>query len=237
MKTVLITGGSKGIGLEFAKQYAEKGWHVFAASRDPGQSPDLQTLARENSDRVILHPLDVSNEKSRKSLFQFVSERADTLDLLINNAGIAAGDERSAPRFGDWHTEDFNKVFQVNAIGPLLMAEKFQPLMTKAANPIIANISSDNGSIALRTTGGNHSYCASKAALNMISKGLAVGFMGFGIIVVALHPGWVRTPMTVDENAPLEPSESIGGMIKVIESLQVKDSGRFIDWRGREVPW
>ena len=97
---------------------------------------------------------------------------------------------------------------------------------------------SSSGSITRRTRkGGGFSYSSSKAALNMITKALSVELSDSGIIVVSLHPGWVKTTMELTKNAPLKPSESIEGMIKVIESLKTEDTGKFIDWQGNEFPW
>lgn len=125
----------------------------------------------------------------------------------------------------------------VNSVAPLMMTEKVFPLLSKGTQSIVVNITSDNGSITRRNSRGKYSYCSSKAALNMITKILSRELMEYEIIVVALHPGWVRTPMTKNEDAPLEPSESIKGMLRVIQSLEMKDTGRFLDWKGNEIPW
>ena len=88
----------------------------------------------------------------------------------------------------------------------------------------------------MRNSGGKYGYCASKAALNMITKILSFDLREHGIVVISLHPGWVQTPMTRNEDAPLTPAESIEGMLQVIESLEMKDTGRFLDWKGNEIP-
>jgi NAD(P)-dependent dehydrogenase (short-subunit alcohol dehydrogenase family) len=161
------------------------------------------------------------------------------LDILINNAGIASGNEERRYRFGELIQEDLCRCLLVNSVAPLMMTEKFFPLLEKGSKPLIVNISSDSGSIARKRGGGNtgYGYSSSKAALNMITKLLSDELRESGVIVVSLHPGWVRTTMLYCENAPLGPTESIGGMIRVIESLEMDDSGNFLDWQGHVIPW
>jgi NAD(P)-dependent dehydrogenase (short-subunit alcohol dehydrogenase family) len=239
MKNVLITGGSRGIGLEFVNQYLMKGYQVFAASRHPEKSAELQALRAKFNDRLSIYQLDVSKEDSRHQLFQQLSEEIESLNILINNAGIASGNEKLRYRFGELNQEDLCRCLLVNSIAQLMMTEKFFPLLEKGIKPIVVNISSNSGSITRKRGGGDtgYGYSASKAALNMITKMLSHELRDSGIIVVSLHPGWVRTTMLYCESAPLEPSESIKGMIQVIEDLKIDDSGRFLDWKGNELPW
>ncbi|MFX0114708.1 MAG: SDR family oxidoreductase [Candidatus Hodarchaeota archaeon] len=239
MKTVLITGGSRGIGLEFAKQYLKKDFQVFAASRYPARSAELTQLKTEYEDLLAIYPLDVSEEESRQQLYQKIAENVGQLDILINNAGIASGNEKRRYQFGELSQEDLCRSFLVNAVAPLMIAEKFFPLLEKGPKPVIANISSNSGCITKKQGNGStgYGYSSSKAALNMITKMLSLELRDSGIIVVSLHPGWVRTTMLYCENAPLEPFESISGMIRVIESLEMNSSGSFLDWKGNELPW
>lgn len=238
-KNILVTGGTRGIGLEFARQYLMKGQRVFVASRRPERSEQVKQLKVEFDDRLSIHRLDVSEGRSRQQLCEQLSEEIETLDLLINNAGIASGNEKRRFRFGELDQDDLCRCLSVNSVAQLMMTEKFSPLLEKGSSPVVVNISSNSGSIAQKRAGGDtgYGYSASKAALNMMTKMLAHELEPRGIIVVAFHPGWVRTTMLYCENAPLEPVESVGGMIRVIESLGVKDSGRFLDWRGHELPW
>jgi NAD(P)-dependent dehydrogenase (short-subunit alcohol dehydrogenase family) len=239
MKSILVTGGSRGIGLEFTRQYLNKGFRVFAASRNPERSSQLQELKAESDDRLSIHQLDVSAEDSRHHLFRQLSEEIGKLDILVNNAGIASGNEERRYPFGNLDQDDLCRCLLVNSVAQLMMTQIFFPLLRKAAKPIVVNISSDSGSIARKRGGGDtgYGYSSSKTALNMMTKMLSHELREYGIIVVSFHPGWVRTTMLYCEDAPLEPVESVGGMIQVIESLVVKDSGRFIDWKGNELPW
>jgi len=237
MRTVLITGGSSGIGLEFARQLLEAGDRVIATSRNAEGSADLRDLKAEHGDRLSIYPLDVGDEASRRSLFEALSGEVDGLDMLINSAGIISGDEEHISVFGVLDQEELARAFLVNSIAPLMMVEKFFPLLKSGNRPIVVNISSLNGSISVWNRPGKYSYCASKAALNMITKTLSIELRDAGIKVVAFHPGWVQTRMTRNEDAPMTPEESIGGMLRVIESLGPDDSGEFLDWEGNEVPW
>jgi NAD(P)-dependent dehydrogenase (short-subunit alcohol dehydrogenase family) len=225
--------------LEFTKQYLSKGDRVFTASRKPKKSAELRKLKAKFDQLLSIYPLDVSVKESRQQLFENLSKEVEKLDILINNAGIASGNEKRRYQFGDLDQEDLCRCLLVNAVAQLMMTEKFTPLLKNGNNPIVANISSVSGSIAKKRAGGDtgYGYSASKAALNMITKMLSHELSDDGIIVISFHPGWVRTTMLYCENAPLKPAESIGGMMQVIESLKMRDSGKFLDWQGTQLPW
>jgi len=237
MKDILITGGSKGIGLEFTRQYLHQGCRVFAASRKPDESEALQQLQILYDDRLVIYTLDVADDGSRRDLFQALTSETEKLDVLINNAGVISGNERFSYAFGNLQQDGLCRVLLVNSVAPLMMAEGVFPLLEKGSKPMVVNISSDNGSISMRNSGGKYGYCTSKAALNMITKILSFDLREHGILVLSIHPGWVQTPMTRNEEAPLTPAESIEGMLQVIESLKMEDSGRFLDWQGNVIPW
>jgi NAD(P)-dependent dehydrogenase (short-subunit alcohol dehydrogenase family) len=237
MKEILVTGGSRGIGLEFTRQFLNMGSRVFAASRHPENSRRLQHLKAEHRDRLVALQVDVGKEESRRDLCKALSAQTERLDLVINSAGVLSGNEEFCLPFGDLRQEDLCRTMLINSVAPLMIVEGVLPLLKRGMNPVVVNISSDNGSISRRTHAGKYGYCASKAALNMMTKILSVELRSYGIVIVSLHPGWVKTSMTRNENAPLEPSESIGGMMQVIESLSTEDTGRFLDWKGNEIPW
>jgi NAD(P)-dependent dehydrogenase (short-subunit alcohol dehydrogenase family) len=238
-KIILITGGSRGLGLEFTTQYLRKGFQLFSVSRNAESSAELQELKTEYPDLLTIYQVDVSDDKSRDQLYKKISEKVEKLDILINNAGIASGNEEFRYRFGEFSQEDLSRSFLVNTIAPLMMTEKFFPLLKKGKEPIVVNISSSSGCISKKKGNGStgYGYSSSKAALNMITKMLSNELKDHGIKVVSLHPGWVKTTMLYTENAPLEPVESISGMIRVIESLDMNSTGHYIDWKGNELPW
>jgi NAD(P)-dependent dehydrogenase (short-subunit alcohol dehydrogenase family) len=238
-KEVLITGGSRGLGLEFTKQYLQKNYRVFSASRNAESVTALLQLQKEYPDELEIIQLDVSDEKSRIRSYQQISEKTDKLDILINNAGVASGNEHMRYRFGELKQEDLSRCFLVNTIAPLLIAQQFFPLLVKGNKPIIVNISSNSGSISKKKGNGGtgYGYSSSKAALNMVTKMLSNEVKNQDIIVISFHPGWVKTTMLYTDKAPLNPPESISGMIKTIESLDQYSTGKFLDWNGNEMPW
>jgi len=239
MKHILVTGSSRGLGFEFVRQFLDAGNKVIACNRNPSRYPDLLELKGKFKENLILTDLDVSSKVSIINAFDTISKEIDGLDILINNAGIRfGGDEKYCDELGLLFKEDFNRIFTVNTIGPILIIEKFLPLIKNGTNPIIVNISSNSGSIGRRNSkGGGYSYSASKAALNMITKVLSIDVEDEGIIVVSIHPGWVKTTMEYTENAPLTTYESVTGMQAVINNLSMGDTGKFLDWEGKEVPW
>ncbi len=239
LRSILITGGSRGIGLEFARQFLKKSNLVIVACRFPKKSLELLELKEQYPDQLIILHLDVSEEESRLRLYEKLIKKINKIDILINNAGIASGNEKFRYRFGDLNQTDLCRSLLVNAVAPLLLTEKLFSLLTKSSTPIVVNISSNSGSITKKQGNGStgYGYSASKAALNMFTKMLSLELKKEEVIVVAFHPGWVRTTMLYCENAPLAPLDSVQGMISVIESLELNDSGKFLDWQGNELPW
>lgn len=238
MKRILVTGSSRGLGLEFVKQLLEKGNQIIACNRNPLKYPDLLELKNKFEDKLVLIDLDVSSKDSIDNAFTLISKEVDGLEILINNAGIRFGGEKYCDELGKLHKEDFCNIFSVNTVAPVLIVEKFLPLIRNGRNPVIVNISSTSGSIGRRSRkGGGYSYGASKAALNMITKSLSIDLEEDSITVISMHPGWVKTSMEYTENAPLTTYESIKGMNRIIEGLSVKDTGKFFDWEGNELPW
>ncbi|MHA1947247.1 MAG: SDR family oxidoreductase [Candidatus Hodarchaeales archaeon] len=233
MVRILITGANRGLGFEFTKQYLALGNEVIATYRENNDISELLKLKNSFKNNLVLIPLDVSVSESRESAYNAVKEKFDSLDILINNAGMVTKRHLTV---GKLHEDDILRVFEVNSISPLLMTEKFADLLQKSSNPKVVNISSMMGSISNRQNTSNFSYCASKAALNMFSKLLSNSLLEENIIVIPMHPGWVKTRMGTEE-APIEPEKSISGMIKVIESLTMTDSGKFLEWTGNEIMW
>lgn len=222
---VLITGANRGIGLELVRQYALRDdVTVFAACRRT--SDELEALA---SDRVIIVPLDVTDAES---IQQSVNCVMGHLDVLINNAGI----NRPNQALSVIQPETMLEIFNVNTVAPLMVTRAYLDLLKKSENPRLVNISSSMGSLDDRTYGGSYAYSTSKAALNMVTRGLAADLRSTGITVLTLDPGWVQTDMGGD-GAPLTPPESALGIIKVIDGLTAKDSGTFLRWDGSVHAW
>lgn len=232
MRRVVATGANRGIGLEFVRQLLARGDRVIAACRDPQRADALRMLADAHPDRLYVRMLDVADAASIAAFADGVARTFDGADLLINNAGIAVRGER----FGSVGSDVLTSTLNTNAIGPFLLAQALASLLAKGTRPIVANISSRVGSIALTKNFFTPSYAISKAALNMASVLLASGMAASGICVVVFTPGWVRTDMG-GADAPLAASDAVGGLLDVIDRLRPEDSGRFLDHQGESVPW
>ena len=233
----LVTGANRGLGLELCRQLLARGGRVVAACRHPGKATALNILAGEYPGRLHVAPLDVAEPKSHAALARELPllTEGEPLDLLINNAGVLRGGER----YGSVQAADLETSFRTHALGPFLLVQTLTPQLADGAR--VANISSEIGSICLRQAGLHQefrtpSYAIGKAAQNMATSLLAQALAPRGIVVVALHPGWVRTDMGTDR-AALSPQESARGLLQVIGGLQARDSGAFLDWQGQTLPW
>lgn len=238
MPTVLITGANRGLGLEFALQYAADGWRVHACCRNPSTASDLVELAGGAKGQVVVHRLDTSDFSAVDALADELS--STPIDLLLNNAGVYTRGGFAAARgecaFGHSDFEDWERVFRVNVFAPMKMSEAFADHLASAEQGKLVTISSNMGSIALNDTGGSYAYRSSKAAVNCVMRSLSLDLADKGIIVALLHPGWVSTDMGGPE-ADITPQVSVSGMRRVIESLQPRHSGCFKSYQGISLPW
>jgi len=222
MPTILITGANRGLGLEFTRQYAAAGWRVLATVRDPLSG---RAASEAGGEVYVADVADITTLRRLKETLKGVR-----LDIVLNNAGIYGQDQD----FGAVDADGFLRVMRVNALAPLQMAEIFADQVVSGG--IIAAVSSKMGSVAENTSGGVYAYRASKAALNMVVKSLALDLRDRAITVVALSPGWVRTDMG-GANAPQEPPQAVAGMRAVLGKVQLNDSGKFFHFDGSEVAW
>ncbi|HWU25529.1 MAG TPA: SDR family oxidoreductase [Rhizomicrobium sp.] len=227
---VLVTGANRGLGLEFVKQYAEDGATVYACCRNPGAAANLRKISDMAGGKVSLHGLDIGDADSIAAFAKGFGR--EPIDILINNAGVYGPHSQSAD---DMDYEGWANTFAVNTMAPLRVAQAFRANLKAGRAPKLITITSIMGSTA-QQPGGYFAYCSSKAAVNNVMHGLAQQWRDDGILVVLVHPGWVKTDMG-GANAPLEPHESVAGMRGVIAKLRASDSGRFLDYRGQEIPW
>lgn len=232
MPSVFITGASRGLGLEFVRQYAGDGWRVFATCRAPEKAAQLRTMTGGTDGKVTAHKLDVTEKLDVAPLARELDGEA--IDVLINNAGTYGGSYEI--KFGETDYALFETAWRTNTAAPLRIAEAFAEQLGRSAKRTIVNISSRMGSIAENDSGGSYAYRSSKAGLNMVTKSLAVDLKARGVIVVALNPGWVRTDMG-GARGRFSPEESVRKMREVIAALSPEDTGRFIDYDGADVPW
>jgi NAD(P)-dependent dehydrogenase (short-subunit alcohol dehydrogenase family) len=233
MPTVLITGASRGLGLEFARQYAADGWTVLATCRDPAAATELRALP------VRTYALDVTQPQQIRALARQLA--AEPIDVLINNAGTH-GPRDARGTFGDVDVEAWIEVLRVNTIGPMKVTEAFLPHVRAGQAKKIVFITSRAGSITERGAlphmkrGGPYIYRTSKAAANAVAKAIAFDLQPEGIAVVVLHPGWVRTE-TGGWDAPGQPADSVRAMRRLIEAATPADNGLFRNVDGSIIPW
>lgn len=228
--TCLITGAGRGIGLELTRQALSAGATVIATIRDTRHTPaELQSLERESGGRLRIESLDVNDDASAKALATRLNGVA--IDVLINNAGILQDVESPLETLA---LDAIRQQFDTNTLGPVRVTQALLPHLRKAKSPIVANITSLMGSIADNESGRAYGYRMSKTALNMFTKCLSKDEPG--ILTVGLHPGWVQTRMG-GAGASVPPAESVAGLLKVLSGLRPEDSGAFLDFRGKSLPW
>jgi len=224
---VLITGAGRGLGLEFASQYAAEGWQVLATVRDPGGAAELRAV-RGNVDVVRL---DASDDDSLEAFLRNFG--ATPLDLLIANAGIGTGGEKPASAVA---REEWRAAMSVNTYAPFRLAAALRPNLERGEGRKFVAVSSLAASIASYPIFEHYAYRASKAALNSLWRSLAMEWRAAGLIGLLLRPGKVRTRMT-GFTGDLEPADSVSGMRAVIARAGLDDAGRFFGYDGKEVPW
>jgi len=220
MATVCISGASRGIGLELARQYRDRGDQVVAACRKA--TGELKKLGVE-----LVEGIDVTDEAAVAKLARAVGERQ--VDILVNCAGVLS-DESLADL-------DFDRIryqFEVNSLGPLRVTAALRSKLGAGAK--VAIITSRMGSIEDNTSGSRYGYRMSKAAVNMAGRSLAHDFKDAGVAVAILHPGFVRTDMTGHQGL-VDPPESAAGIIARIDELTLESSGGFWHANGEQLPW
>ncbi len=231
MKSVLITGANRGIGLKFVEHYCQQNWQVYATYRDEHHAL-LEKTTHYN--HLTLLKLDVSQPASIAKLKQ--SMTGITLNLLINNAGVHGSKEHTFGHTSNEQIELWQQTLLINSISPMLVTEALSKNLQFGTPSKVAFISSKMGCISDNSSGGSYIYRSSKTALNAIVKSLSIDLKKFNISVVALHPGWVQTRMG-GTNALIDTDTSIAGMASVIENLTTTGSGEFINYDGQPLPW
>lgn len=218
--TVLITSAGHGLGYEFARQYAERGWIVIAAVRKPGAATELQAIAGY-WDNVHIEKLDVTSERSVRALA--ARYRGTPIDVLINNAGIQG--ELHAQQYGSYDFKVYDAIIDANVQGPLRMIEAFMDNVATSRQKKLISLSSVDGPLF---------YRSSEAALHMAIRTLSREVRqdpGHEALVFGLiDPGVVADPM-------ITARESAEYCIAVIEGYTPKTSGQFLDRKGAQLPW
>ena len=230
--TVLITGANRGIGLEFARQYAQLGWRVIATARDPAAATELTGLAKDRKN-IAVEKLDVTDHPGIDALA--AKYAGQPIDVLISNAGLMSGPSKGQ-MVGTIDYAEFDKFYRTNAMGPLKVAEAFYPNVKQSELKTIAALTTGKGKRGIPVPGFTL-YKTSKAALDAIQQEIALRWQKQGIKVVTLLPGRVLThgePASGRESA-VDIKDSIGGMIRVLDKLTLEQSGQTIQWDGGRV--
>lgn len=241
--TVLITGANRGLGFAWAEKYVERGWNVIATARRPEAAKGLREIAARTG-RVRVEQLDVTQPESIDAL----GARLDgvPIDVLINNVGKLGGEE--GQKFGELDPSMANDFMWVNAIGALLVTECLWENILAGQHKKVAGISAVVASFDVypRIHHGLYFYKASKVALNMIMRNIALEGESVGISVAVLSPGVVHTSgeaMDPDAMSPqmrramVDIDTSVDGMIDVIDNLTMEGSGKWYRYNGEIIPW
>jgi NAD(P)-dependent dehydrogenase (short-subunit alcohol dehydrogenase family) len=247
-RRVLVHGGSRGIGLALVRALLGRPdtQMVVATCRTGGQAAGLHDLQRQSAALHVVSA-DSTDEASLLSAAGSVAEIASGIDLIVHCAGILHGPHGMQPerRLRDVRPEHLLTAFQVNALGPLLVARAFEPLLRRGRAPVFAALSARVGSIGDNRSGGWYAYRASKAALNMLVRDLAIewGRLPSPIAAVVLHPGTVATDLSApflgsgNGRRVFTPAEAAARLLDVLDGLTPADTGRFLAWDGAPIPW
>lgn len=253
-RTVLVTGSNRGIGIEFARQYAAAGWQVIATCRNPDGADELQALAKANP-AVRIERLDVTNPQQISALANKYADQP--LELLINNAALLGPRDEQA--FGNQDFELAEQQYAVNALGPYRVTRAFVDNV-RAAGPgkiiVLGSAAGSNG--YLRPPADFYSYRASKAAAHFLAHNMALELQSEGVPVVLVNPGLVDTrglaDLGPDDPVPDDfkqvvaliragaieltpPDVSVAAMRKLIDAATVEDNGTFLNFDGQPMPW
>jgi len=234
MPTVLITGSSRGLGLEFCSQYASSGWEVFATCRNPEESLLLNELSQKNENISVLK-MDVANHSSIDSCSALLKD--EKIDILINNAGIASN-HFDTQKLGGFDFANWENIIRINTLGPMKVCESFLGQILAGEQKKIAVVSSRVGSLSDMNAYPVYPYATSKAALNKGMRLMSEQLRDKGISIICLCPGHAKTDMgLMAPGASVEVSDAVSGMRKMIFDLTQNDTSSFKQYDGDIVPW
>ena len=230
---LFVTGASGGLGSVLSSLALERGHEVYASARSMERL--RVCLAEEKlryGEKFTLCPLDVTSPEQTAAVARRIEKNGAFLDGLVNCAAIMIEREKTID------TLDLEKVeesFRVNTIGPMRTVQQFLPFLRRGTRPVIVNVSSEAGTI-INAFPTNYAYSISKTALNMFSERLRESERKNGILVYAVHPGWMRTNMGGCD-APADPRDIAGGILDILErKKEIYSKIAFIDATGRPMP-
>jgi len=223
-----MTGVNKGVGQALAQRWLEAGYRIIATTRTPGSCPNG---VEEIPDIDLADPPMIDRAAAR---IQEDTSRIDWLVMVSGTLGLHRGYGSDEGLDQPNLVEEMEHTFRANALGPLLLARAFGPLLKASEDPRLVAVSTIMSSKGSPTGGGYYAYRTSKSALNMAMVTLSRDWPE--VCVACVHPGWVRTDMG-GPNATLSPDQSAEGLDRVIHGLSRRDTGRFFDQNGDELPW
>lgn len=236
VQTALVTGADRGLGRALSEVLLLEGFHVYAGQYMP-QWGELAALKERFGSRLSIVTMDTADLESVRSCAEQVEQEHGRLDVLINNAAIFI--DRSADLFGAIDYEAAMQMYNINALGPLRVSQQFAPLLLKGERKVLANISSEAGSVGACWRTREFGYSMSKSAVNMLSATLKNLLEPMGVTVWAFHPGWVRSYMlgVLNEEATVEPLDSARGLVDIM--LQRREPGEpmYLDYEGNPLVW
>ena len=234
--TVLITGANRGIGFEFARQFAARGWQVIGTVRNPAAATELQALA-DADPGVVIERLDVTDHPAIDALAARYKGRP--IDILLLNAALGPDAAAAMSPLAKLDFDVARRSFETNAIAPLKLAQAFMDNVAASQKKQIIAMGTDSGSFGATSKRPIlYHYKASKAALHMYMYTLSFEAPKRGVTVVILHPGLVGTNAALARfPGALKTGDSVTQLMAVIEKLTPADNGRFINYKGETMPW
>ncbi len=242
-QTALIVGAGQGIGLEFVRQFLSENRvdRVYATYRTPSSE-----LIAITDPRLHCLQMDISQESQIASVIQKIQTETTTLHAIINCVGILHdGTMQPEKSLRHLNADQLLRYFHVNSIGAVMLAKHVQPFLKHRNRAIFATISAKVGSIGDNQLGGWYGYRASKAALNMFMRTVAIEYQRTcpSTIVVTLHPGTTDTQLSRPFQRNVAPEKlfsvdrTVQQLLQVLDHLQNSDSGEFFSWDGSQLPW
>ncbi|MDP6437870.1 MAG: SDR family oxidoreductase [Gammaproteobacteria bacterium] len=234
--TVLITGSNRGLGLEFARQYAASGWNVIASCRNPAKADDLQALAKNNT-QIAIETLDVTSDEQVSALAK--RYEGQPIDVLLNNAGIYGTLEKQT--LGSFDFEEAKRIYDINSLGSLRVSVAFIDNVLASIQKKIISLGGGMGTQSIgRLFGGHYFMKMSKSAHLMAMGVLQTDLKKTGVMIVMISPGRVDTQLMRDSGwtgPSISAEESARHVIERIELLEPKNNGRLITYDGKQIPW
>lgn len=234
--TVLITGANRGLGLEFARQYAAQGWNVIATCRNPQAASELQGLAAENP-QLVIEQLDVTSDTQVAAVAKRYA--GQPIDVLLNNAGIYGTLEKQT--LGEFDYAELKRVFDVNTLGSLRVSEAFLDNVLASQQKKIISLGGGMGTQSIGSAFGGHYFMKMSKAAHLMAMGvMQTDLKTTGISIVMISPGRVDTQLMRDSGwtgPSITAAESAQKVIARIAALEPEMNGRLIMDNGKVLPW